>query len=446
MFLNFFKNKVIVLTTLVLFGFFPKISLAAELDNIFGWAWNPVIGWISMNNCEYGASCSGGIDYGANLTESGDYELTGYIWNNNVGWISLSAGYPSSGSPAYSVRFDSDSRRFSGWAKIVSLGDDGWIKFAKDSYDSGSDYYLKINEDGRLAGWTWNNKIGWISFNSADWPSNTITYYAIGRPPTIPSNVVVNPGEFDGCNTLYLDWSDSNYFSTSSVYNIYRYVNPSFTPTTSNQVPPPLSVSSKIDSGLAMSGTYCYHIGASNFFGTTFTSSSTCGQTKSICGITTITGSGNCLQGDPSIINLRWAEPVIANEGEIAYFKVWRCQISETDDCRQVDSSYNEVLTSSDCYMVEPNEMDQPPSTTPPILSTRHCVDKICHCREAFYGPEVAEQYVYKIIAFDSSGNSGDETDPKALINIFPCSTQKSWRWEEQNPASTTLNNYGYDY
>ncbi|HQB51046.1 MAG TPA: hypothetical protein PLT32_02375 [bacterium] len=438
MLLNFWKKRIVITWLIALFLVLPKVTQAAITDNIFGWAWNPVIGWISMNNCEYGAGCSGGIDYGANLTESGDYELTGYIWNNNVGWISLSAGYPLGGLPAYSVRFDPVSRQFSGWAKIVSLGDDGWIKFAKDAYDSGSEYYVRIGSDGKLGGWAWNNKIGWLSFNSADWASNTITYYTIGRAPTMPINVSVVSDEYNGCNTLNLAWATSSYVS---VYNVYRFLNPVFTPTSSNHVPPPLSVSNKVDSGLAMGGTYCYHIGASNFFGTTFTSSSTCGQTKSICGITTITGSGNCLQGDPSIINLRWVKPMVASGTEITRFEVKRCQVRETDDCRQSSSIYNLVSTSSDCYIVKPDEIDNPPSTTPAILPTRHCVDQDCHCREAFYGPEVAEQYVYKIVAFDNLGHSGDETDPKALINIFPCSTQKSWRWEEQNPASTTLNN-----
>lgn len=437
---NFLKKYLISLGLAVAFFLLPQISLASITDNIFGWAWNPVIGWISMNNCEYGSGCNGGVGYGANLTESGDYELTGYIWNNNVGWIRLDAGYPDGGKPEYSVRFDSGSRRFSGWAKILSLGDDGWIKFAKDSYDTGSDYYVQINGDGKLSGWAWNNKIGWLSFNSSD-SSNTVLYYTIGRAPTMPIGVSVVAGDFDGCNTLYLDWDDSSYFSTSSVYNLYRYLNPSFVPTTSNNIPPALSVSNKIDSGLSMGGTYCYHIGATNFFGTTYTNTSTCGQTKNICGIDTITGAGDCLKGDPSIINLRWTKPVVASGTQIAYFKITRCQVSEADDCRQSGSVYDPVLASSDCYDVKPDELDNPPTTTPAIIPSLHCTGQDCHCREAFYGPEVAEQYVYKIVAFDGEGNSGDETDPKALINIFPCSTQKSWLWEEQNPASTTWSN-----
>ncbi|HNW55665.1 MAG TPA: hypothetical protein PKN62_01130 [bacterium] len=421
----------------------PNVSKAAELDNIFGWAWNPVIGWISMNNCEYGAGCSSeGVQYGANLTEGGQYELTGFVWNSNVGWIQLDIGYPADGYPTHSVSFDPETRRFSGWAKIVSLGNDGWVKFANEAYDAGGvNYYVGIGSDGKLTGWAWNNKIGWISFNSIDWSSNTVDYYAIGRPPTVPSNVVVSTGEFDGCNTLYIDWSDSNYFSTSSVYNIYRYVNQVFTPTTSNQVLPPLNVSSKIDSGLPMGGTYCYHIGASNFFGTAYTSTSTCGQTKSICGISTITGAGNCLKGDPSIINLQWKKPIVASGTVISFFDVKRCLVTEADNCHGPSSNYELVSSSSDCFKVEPSLMDNPPTTTPAIAPTLHCTGADCHCREAFYGEDVAKQYVYKIVAFDDQGHSGDETDPNALIDIFPCSTQKSWRWEEQNPASTTYTN-----
>jgi len=86
---------------------------------------------------------------------------------------------------------------------------------------------------------------------------------------------------------------------------------------------------------------------------------------------------------------------------------------------------------------VEPSDYDNPPPSVG-ATSTLHCIGNDCHCWETFTGDEVDKQYVYKIIGVDQYGQSGDETNPDALIQIFPCARQKSWYWEEQNPATSS--------
>lgn len=407
-------------------------AIASTTDNLFGWAWNPVIGWVSFNNCQYAEECSGidsGIDYGVNLEISGSYNLSGYAWNSNVGWILFSNNYPGGGYPQHGAQLDLNDRKFNGWAKILSLGDNGWIKLAKDSYDGGSpDYWTRLQEDGRLAGWAWNNMIGWLSFNSTD-TTSSITYYVTGQAPTVPTSVTVVPDSLDGCDTLFIDWQDSLYAEN---YSVFRSTSSSFTPTTTNFISPDVSISNRLDNGLALNTGYYYHIGANNFFGTTYTSNSTYGQTRPICGINTIAGQGDCLDGDPSVIKLQWQVPTVAPGIEIAYYNIKRCQVEDSptgDDCAQSGSIFVEVANSSDCYQVDPGLPDNPP-TPPP---SNHCSGIDCHCWERFSGEEVAEQYVYKIIAVDTDGNSGDDT--ATLVNIYPCARQKSWRWEEQNPG-----------
>ena len=403
-------------------------AIASTTDNLFGWAWNPVIGWVSFNNCQYAGACIG-IDYGVNLEISGSYNLSGYAWNSNVGWILFSNNYPGGGYPQHGAQLDLNDRKFNGWAKILSLGDNGWIKLAKDSYDGGSpDYWTRLQEDGRLAGWAWNNMIGWLSFNSTD-TTSSITYYVTGQAPTVPVDVTVVPDSLDGCDTLFIDWQDSLYAEN---YSVFRSTSSSFTPTTTNFISPDVSISNRLDNGLALNTGYYYHIGANNFFGTTYTPLSTYGKTRPICGINTITGQGDCLDGDPSVIKLQWQVPTVAPGIEIAYYNIKRCQVEDSptgDDCAQSGSTFVEVASFSDCYQVDPGLPDNPP-TPPP---SNHCSGIDCHCWEIFSGEEVAEQYVYKIIAVDTDGNSGDDT--ATLVNIYPCARQKSWRWEEQNPG-----------
>lgn len=420
---------------------------ASASDNIFGYAWNPVIGWTKFNSCNYGAGCDTGAQYGVNLNTS-DLSLSGYAWNSNVGWIqfdnsnTVGSSYPAGGYPQHGAQYDSASRTFSGWAKILALGDDGWIKLAKDSHDSGENYWTRLLDDGKLAGWAWNNKIGWLSFNSEDWATNTITYYVTGQTPLAPSNVTVVADSVDGCNTLLIDWGDNPYQVEN--YSVFRSTSASFTPATSNEVVPAVTVSSKKDnnngSGLSLATDYYYHIGATNFFGTTYTSSSTHGRTNNICGIDTISGQGDCLNGDPSVIALNWQKPAVASSTAIDYFLIKRCLVSETDNCLQGSVNFAEVTSTSDCYRPHPGATSTPPSGVS-TSTTTYCSGNSCHCWQTFAGDEVDEQYVYKIVAVDTIGQIGDDTDPAALIQIYPCAKQKSWHWEEQNPASTTVGN-----
>ena len=419
------------------FLFGPKLmTLAGEEDNLFGWAWNSQAGWISFNNCVYGGTCSG-YNYGVKLDEN-DYTLSGYAWSDNVGWIKfdnsgvVGYSYPEGGSPKHGAQIDPDYKTFSGWAQILSLGSDGWIKLAKDAHDPGEGYQVYLGSNGKLYGWAWNNMLGWISFNSEDWSSN-ITYYVTGQAPFPPSNVIVAPDALSGCDTLNIEWQPSLYAKN---YWIYRAGTASFTPTTTNLIGTTTN-SNFINSDLDLNTDYYYHIGASNFFGRAYTSTSTLGHTRAICGVEVIAGQGSCLSGNPSVIKLNWQAPHLAPGVSVGNYIVKRCQVTESEDClRVLDSPFAEVASSSDCFQVKPGVYDNPPAG---VSSTAHCIDSDCHCWETFTGEGVVDkQYVYKIIAVDNNGQSGDETNPAALIQIFPCARQKSWRWEEQNPATSS--------
>ena len=201
-----------------------KFTSADINDNVFDWAWNSNIGWISFNCasnvdtnsdglgdqalkvCAGGANqnkvCNAGVagaadcsgfncvdacsisNYGVNINTSGQF--SGYAWSSIVGWISFNrcgsdgncltadgdTGDPP-GQPYQNGTFIADynqgNDQVRGWAKILSMGADGWIKFRKFGSDSGPNYGVSIS-NGKFMGWAWNandngSGIGWISFN-----------------------------------------------------------------------------------------------------------------------------------------------------------------------------------------------------------------------------------------------------------------------------------------
>ncbi len=190
------------------FGGFKQIKIteASSSDNVSGWAWNSNIGWISFNctdktcandrnrPCAVDADCVavGGVcndvcsasNYGVNIDlASGNF--SGYAWSNNIGWIYFG---PDANLPGYGLTQASDAPEVpkiwahydratglvTGWAKILTLGDNGWLKMSDDNNSNWSGKGVKINPTiNEMSGWAWNNNdngagIGWISLNCND--------------------------------------------------------------------------------------------------------------------------------------------------------------------------------------------------------------------------------------------------------------------------------------
>lgn len=153
-----------------------KITSASADNNVSGWAWSSNIGWISFN-CTGDSPACGASNYGVSIdSASGDF--SGYGWSSNVGWISFnrsdtgnppSQPYKNDSGNDPIAKHNSGNGQVDGWAKILSLGDNGWVKLRKFSSDSGADYGVSI-VNGNFSGWAWNGNddgsgIGWVSFN-----------------------------------------------------------------------------------------------------------------------------------------------------------------------------------------------------------------------------------------------------------------------------------------
>ncbi|MFH1030715.1 MAG: hypothetical protein V1770_05665 [bacterium] len=123
-----------VILSLVYFSFRePKISEAGELDTMSGWLWSSNAGWISLNdlNCLVSNCDIFGFEYGVNVRQY-DGMVSGEAWSENFGWICFGetcdawelGNAPDGNTP--SALFD--GVKFSGWANIHSLGEEGWFK------------------------------------------------------------------------------------------------------------------------------------------------------------------------------------------------------------------------------------------------------------------------------------------------------------------------------
>ncbi|MCX6796574.1 MAG: hypothetical protein NTW06_03690, partial [Candidatus Falkowbacteria bacterium] len=194
--------------------FAPNISPPVlPFNNVHGFAWSANIGWISFNSndCKnianfytgFPAGCPTAgypyINYGVNISTSTANmgELSGFAWSENIGWISFNRwntgdppshdfGAPPNGPIATTTDLHAPLIHILGWAKVLSLGDNGWIRF--DDTDVGVIYKdVQIDSASDFAGWAWNsdlsekNGVGWISFNSKDCDTNGNNYVDTGK-------------------------------------------------------------------------------------------------------------------------------------------------------------------------------------------------------------------------------------------------------------------------
>jgi hypothetical protein len=182
-----------------------KVGRASAGDNASGWAWNANIGWISFNCTNDNPPCVNS-DYGVSI-DPGSGNFSGYAWSPSVGWISFNrndVGDPP-GQPyrdgTILAHYNDGDGQVNGWAKILTLGDNGWIKLRKFSSDDGGDYGVSIDAAGNFSGWAWNantdgSGIGWISFNCANDSSCAASDYKViaivNRPPAVTDMTAPN--------------------------------------------------------------------------------------------------------------------------------------------------------------------------------------------------------------------------------------------------------------
>ena len=137
--------------------------------NVTGWLWggsddgagnNTGVGWISVNNTNYGVSIP-----------SSNGAVSGYAWSENIGWISFNSGDLAGCVGASGARREGDFLK--GWARIMSIPQaganaGGWLGCISLS---GSNYGVQISKMlGVGSGshtYAWSDELGWIDFGQA---------------------------------------------------------------------------------------------------------------------------------------------------------------------------------------------------------------------------------------------------------------------------------------
>ena len=166
---------------------------AVSTDNTIGWAWSENIGWISMNcyndfdgngTLETHASnpnCSNSI-YGVNI-DLINGPVTGYAWSKNIGWISFNS-LDLTGCPVGTceARVNLGTKALSGWAKILNLGENGWLRLQGPVVAAPASYALCRNCMGGNCDFCYE-----LSANSGSGKIGTACSSCAGTPPSCGS-------------------------------------------------------------------------------------------------------------------------------------------------------------------------------------------------------------------------------------------------------------------
>ncbi|MDO8425125.1 MAG: hypothetical protein Q7T01_01255, partial [bacterium] len=204
-------SVVAVVAAVVVFAA-PRAADASGTDNVAGWAWNEQAGWISMNgtNCErFGTNdpCELGgayadISYGVTVDARG--YVSGFAWSRNAGWLCFGAtcsAYGGATPPGgWAARFNAITGQAAGWAKVLALGNDGWIALSCEQATPSSaggtcasvSYRTIWREldtpNGEWTGEAWNgpavagnHALGWVTWR----PQNDVGVTTTWNPPWV---------------------------------------------------------------------------------------------------------------------------------------------------------------------------------------------------------------------------------------------------------------------
>lgn len=202
---EFYQNK--ILKKIVKSGLFILIGLffvfhltssisanpgTCQIHNISGFAWSSNAGWVSLSCKNVFASPE---DYGLDI-DTGNNTIYGWAWASTgdadgppsactgadctgFGWICFGATCAGYGTPpgggSSTATYNETTGAVSGWAKVIALGDDGWLKLRESDPDK-ANYGLTLNFDRTISGYAWNGYkavgdsgpkigLGWLRFD-----------------------------------------------------------------------------------------------------------------------------------------------------------------------------------------------------------------------------------------------------------------------------------------
>lgn len=169
-----------LLTTLLMMAaafilFSSKASASTNIDATNHWAWNDNIGWVDF--------------YSTNNINVEGTGLTGYA-SSSLGYVALDCNTSPNGNICGSSNFqvtNDGSGNLAGWAWNDNVG---WVSFCGNSSGgstwngstwvcpSNPTYQVTVDGYGNFQGWAWNDNVGWFSFNCDNTNTcGTVSYY-----------------------------------------------------------------------------------------------------------------------------------------------------------------------------------------------------------------------------------------------------------------------------
>ncbi|MEI6378833.1 MAG: hypothetical protein WCO55_04175 [Candidatus Falkowbacteria bacterium] len=411
--------------------------------------WADTIGWVRLSGparkcsntstvCNADADCNSGGATGATCDATADaygvtidpdtgiFSSNSWAWSSNVGWVAFNriyvcddrpsqacanagecpsgacsqiappdSGYTASGCDAACVTnsdclacFDKANRQIHGWAYVLSLGADGWIKLDAgvnplQVTDYNPDTRLPAGNEplwGQFTGFGWSafdNQagLGWFSFSCRNTGKCAGSNYMVSAQPLKPYLRGVIPTDNYNSTSLTLLWNAQDPNNTSEFYVWRRegHCDDGQVCDTDPQCAPngtctlgayatqvkdannavvrlPKDTRSYNDGTpapsvpLAVNRTYYYKIEACNIFGCNF-SKEYHNTTSPFEDILNLRGDSICVAGnnepDTSYADLFWQAPYVADPTvHIAKYEVRYCRLDankKLEDCTDAD-------------------------------------------------------------------------------------------------------------
>jgi hypothetical protein len=189
-------------------GHYPTINSNIDTTEPNHWAWNDVIGWIDFKD-----------DPSAGAVEVKSDRILGFAYSPAVGFIALdcatapplTAEFPENVCAKSNFFVSNDSAgNLAGWAWNDYIG---WISFCGNASGGSTGtlwacptsptYQVTIDSNGYFHGWAWNDVVGWISFNCANIGTCVSVDYKVkttwAPPPVVFPDGELTSSVFDTC-------------------------------------------------------------------------------------------------------------------------------------------------------------------------------------------------------------------------------------------------------
>jgi hypothetical protein len=203
---------ILILAGLLFWNFQSTKANSVDDYQLTGWIWSKYYSWVSLNskNCQNNPSCSENQSYAVRKATTG--EIYGWGWSAYLGWVCFGStcitdatnicnDQPGCNPSAFGtvtplggwkISVDNNEAMF-GWAKILSMGDQGWISFGGVPSSSLSVYPVCYNCSPACVSWKPSSTPPLCLKFSTSTYDNCKTCFSTGKLDGIPLPLGTSP-------------------------------------------------------------------------------------------------------------------------------------------------------------------------------------------------------------------------------------------------------------